>query len=72
VAEQTSQAPGQTDEVAGRGTPGEEEMPRLRFTRGRLVAAVVFVVSVLAFLYFVLPKLLGLHETWNRIQHGNW
>src|SRR5581483_6677984 len=22
-------------------------------------------------LYFVLPKLLGLHETWNRIQHGN-
>jgi uncharacterized protein (TIRG00374 family) len=32
---------------------------------------VVFVASVLAFLYFVLPKLLGLHETWNRIQHGN-
>ena len=24
-----------------------------------------------AFLYFVLPKLLGLQETWNRIQHGN-
>jgi uncharacterized protein (TIRG00374 family) len=50
---------------------GDEEMPRLRFTRGRLIAAVVFVASVLAFLYFVLPKLLGLHETWNRIQHGN-
>jgi uncharacterized protein (TIRG00374 family) len=46
-------------------------MPRLRFTRGRLVAALVFVASALAFLYFVLPKLLGLHETWNRIQHGN-
>jgi uncharacterized protein (TIRG00374 family) len=46
-------------------------MPKLRFTRGRLIAAVVFVVSVLAFLYFVLPKLLGLHETWNRIQSGN-
>jgi uncharacterized protein (TIRG00374 family) len=71
VVERTSQVRGQTDAVAGRETSGEEEMPRLRFTRGRLVAALVFVVSVLAFLYFVLPKLLGLHQTWNRIQHGN-
>jgi uncharacterized membrane protein YbhN (UPF0104 family) len=31
----------------------------------------VFVASMLAFLYFVLPRLLGLNETWNRIQHGN-
>jgi len=46
-------------------------MPRVRLTRGRLIATLVFVASVLAFLYFVLPKLLGLHETWNRIQHGN-
>jgi putative heme transporter len=71
VAERTIQVPGQTDAVAGRGTSGGDEMPKLRFTRGRLIAAVVFVASVLAFLYFVLPKLLGLHETWNRIQHGN-
>ncbi len=48
-----------------------EEMPRIRLTRGRLLASVVFVVSTVAFLYFVLPKLLGLQETWNRIQHGN-
>ena len=41
------------------------------FTRRRLLASVVFVVSAVAFLYFVLPKLLGLKETWNRIQHGN-
>ncbi|HEX8975741.1 MAG TPA: lysylphosphatidylglycerol synthase transmembrane domain-containing protein [Gemmatimonadales bacterium] len=46
-------------------------MPRVRFTRRRLLASIVFVVSVAAFLYFVLPKLLGLRETWNRIQHGN-
>jgi uncharacterized membrane protein YbhN (UPF0104 family) len=46
-------------------------MPRVRFTRRRLLASVVFVVSVAAFLYFVLPKLLGLRDTWNRIQHGN-
>ncbi|MGZ6712190.1 MAG: lysylphosphatidylglycerol synthase transmembrane domain-containing protein [Solirubrobacteraceae bacterium] len=48
-----------------------EEMPRIRLTRRRLVASIVFVVSVVAFLYFVLPKLLGLRDTWNRIQHGN-
>jgi uncharacterized protein (TIRG00374 family) len=48
-----------------------EEMPRIRLTPGRLLASIVFVVSTVAFLYFVLPKLLGLRETWNRIQHGN-
>ena len=47
------------------------ELPRLRLTRGRVLAALVFVASALAFLYFVLPKLLGLNETWNRIEHGN-
>ena len=43
----------------------------MRFTRRRLVASAVFVVSTVAFLYFVLPKLLGLKQTWQRIQHGN-
>jgi uncharacterized protein (TIRG00374 family) len=46
-------------------------MPRVRLTRGRLLASGVFVVSAVAFLYFVLPKLLGLQETWNRITQGN-
>jgi uncharacterized membrane protein YbhN (UPF0104 family) len=50
---------------------GRDEMPRIRFTRRSLIASILFVVSVAAFLYFVLPKLLGLRETWNRIQHGN-
>ena len=48
-----------------------EEMPRIRLTRRSLVASIIFVVSVVAFLYFVLPKLLGLRDTWNRLQHGN-
>ncbi len=58
---------------AGPGQNGErgEEPPRLGLTRGRVIAGFVFVASSLAFLYFVLPKLLGLNETWNRIQHGN-
>ncbi len=48
-----------------------EEMPRVVFTRRRLLLSIVFVVSTVAFLYFVLPKLLGLQETWNRIKQGN-
>jgi putative heme transporter len=48
-----------------------DEGPRVVLTRGRLLGTLLFVASALAFLYFVLPKLLGLHETWDRIQHGN-
>ena len=46
-------------------------MPRIRLTRGRVLATIAFGGSAVAFLYFVLPRLLGLNETWNRIQHGN-
>ena len=56
---------------ARRSTTNGDELPRVRLTRGRLLGLLVFVASALAFLYFVLPKLLGLNETWNRIQHGN-
>jgi uncharacterized membrane protein YbhN (UPF0104 family) len=48
-----------------------EEMPRVRLTRGRILGSLLFVASTVAFLYFVLPKLLGLRDTWNRIQHGD-
>ena len=46
-------------------------LPRVRFTRGRLVAFLVVAVSVALFLYFVLPKLLGLRQTWNRVDRGD-
>ncbi|MFZ1995391.1 MAG: lysylphosphatidylglycerol synthase transmembrane domain-containing protein [Solirubrobacteraceae bacterium] len=60
------------DEAAAQDRSGHtEEMPRIRLTRRSLVVSIVFVVSVVAFLYFVLPKLLGLRDTWNRLQHGN-
>jgi uncharacterized membrane protein YbhN (UPF0104 family) len=65
-------AAGAAHEGAADGNSGNtEEMPRVRLTRGRLLASLIFVVSTAAFLYFVLPKLLGLRDTWNRIQHGN-
>ena len=53
------------------GVDTREEMPRIRFTRRRLLISILFVVSTVAFLYLVLPKILGLQETWNRIQEGN-
>jgi putative heme transporter len=52
-------------------TASTTEMPRIRLTRGRVLASVVFVASTIGFLYFVLPRVLGLRDTWNRIQHGN-
>jgi uncharacterized protein (TIRG00374 family) len=50
--------------------PGEEDMPRVILTRRRTIALILFVVSVLAFLYFVLPKLAGLGKTWDRLDQG--
>lgn len=49
----------------------QEQMPRVRLTRGRLLASILFVVSSVALLYLVLPKLVGLKDTWNRLQQGN-
>jgi uncharacterized membrane protein YbhN (UPF0104 family) len=48
-----------------------EEMPRVRFTRRQLLVSILFVASAIAFLYFVLPRLVGLRVTWNRIRQGN-
>jgi uncharacterized membrane protein YbhN (UPF0104 family) len=61
--------PGQEDQAQAQRSP--EEMPRVVITRRRLLASTVFVVTTVAFLYFVLPKLLGLKETWDRIEQGN-
>jgi putative heme transporter len=57
--------------AAGRAVEGPAELPRVRFTRGRLLALVLVAGSVALFLYFVLPKLLGLRDTWDRIDGGD-
>jgi uncharacterized protein (TIRG00374 family) len=49
----------------------DEEMPKLALTGRRLLIFGLFVVSALAFLYFVLPKLAGLQDTWNRAKQGS-
>ena len=47
------------------------DSPRVRFTRGRVLAFVVVAASVALFLYLVLPKLVGLRYTWDRIDGGD-
>jgi uncharacterized protein (TIRG00374 family) len=49
----------------------DEEMPRLRVTRRMFLLGLLFIVAALAFLYFVLPQVAGLDDTWNRIEEGN-
>jgi len=67
-------------QVVGSGAAGSpessvdaqrEEMPRVVLTRRRVLISIVFVISTVAFLYFVLPKIVGLQHTWNRIKSGN-
>jgi uncharacterized protein (TIRG00374 family) len=49
----------------------DEEMPRAHFTRRRMLLFGFFVASALAFLYFVLPQIEGLQDTWGRINRGD-
>jgi uncharacterized protein (TIRG00374 family) len=49
----------------------DDEMPRMQVTRRNVGVAAFFIVSAVAFLYFGLPKIAGLEDTWNRIRDGN-
>jgi uncharacterized protein (TIRG00374 family) len=55
--------------------PGEdhhdEDMPRVQITRERILIFGLFVISAIAFLYFVLPRFAGLGKTWNRLNRGD-
>lgn len=59
----------------GGGEPEEshhdEEMPRLQIRREHAIVFALFVASAVAFLYFVLPQLTGLGETWHRVKQGS-
>jgi uncharacterized membrane protein YbhN (UPF0104 family) len=58
-------------EQAGRATHHEEEMPRVMVTRRQAIAFGVFVLTVVGFLYFVLPKLAGVGTTLHHLEHGD-
>ena len=49
----------------------DEQMPRAPVSRRSAIAFGLFVLSAVAFLYFVLPKLAGLSSTAHRIERGD-
>jgi uncharacterized protein (TIRG00374 family) len=49
----------------------DEEMPRMGITRERAVLFGLFVVSAIAFLYFVLPQLGDVKDTWGKLDKGD-
>src|SRR5579884_2004074 len=58
--------------VGGRGPQGRtREVFGVQYTTRQLFSGLLFVILSIAFLYVVLPKLVGLRQTWNRIQQGD-
>ncbi len=49
----------------------DEEMPRVQVGRRGILLGLVFVVVLVAFLYYGLPQLAGLEDTWRRIEQGD-
>jgi uncharacterized protein (TIRG00374 family) len=49
----------------------DEEMPRVQMTRRRFVLGSLLIVGVVALLYYGLPRLAGINETWHRIEQGD-
>ncbi len=49
----------------------DEQMPRRRFSRRHALLAGLFVLTVVVFLYFGLPQIAGINQTWDRIQDGD-
>lgn len=50
----------------------DDRLPRLPLTRRRVLAMVLFVVIAIGFLYFVLPRIGGLDNTWRQLNRGDW
>jgi uncharacterized membrane protein YbhN (UPF0104 family) len=49
----------------------DEEMPKMGITRERALLFGLFVVSAIAFLYFVLPQLGDVKDTWGKLDEGD-
>jgi putative heme transporter len=59
--------------VPGRPEVGHavEPMPRVLLTRRQIVASLLFVLCIVGFMYFVLPRITGLGTTVHRIERGD-
>jgi uncharacterized membrane protein YbhN (UPF0104 family) len=45
--------------------------PTGALTRRNIVFGLLFILAAIVGLYFLVPKLAGLHQTWGRLRHGN-
>jgi uncharacterized protein (TIRG00374 family) len=59
----TANPPAEVDE--------DEHGPKLEFTTRSVLTLVAFLLASIAALYFLLPKLAGLEDTWHRIRDGS-
>ena len=50
---------------------GAEKEPAVSITRTRLLVVSAFIVAVLIGLYFLIPKLAGLRQTWGQLRRGD-
>jgi uncharacterized membrane protein YbhN (UPF0104 family) len=66
-----SSAPVDVPNVTQPEDADDEEMPRVEMTRRRLLAGMAFIVLLVGFLYWGLPRLAGLDDTWRRIEQGD-
>jgi uncharacterized protein (TIRG00374 family) len=64
-------APVQDVNAHGGEAEDDEEMPKMGITRERAVLFGLFVVSAIAFLYFVLPQLSDVKDTWGKLDQGD-
>lgn len=48
----------------------DDEMPKIQITRRNLAFGITFVVAFLLFVYFGLPKLSGINDTWQQVERG--
>jgi uncharacterized protein (TIRG00374 family) len=62
------------DPEGGRTAPspaGAEKEPVVSITRTRLLVALALIVAALIGLYFLIPKLAGLRQTWGQLRRGD-
>ncbi len=66
MAKGVTEAPGRVS-----SSHHEEEMPRVVITRRQAIAFGLFVLTIVGFMYFVLPKLAGVGTTLHHIENGD-
>jgi uncharacterized protein (TIRG00374 family) len=66
-----SDAPVETVDPPAPGNHDNEDEHGLDYSGRAVLTLCGFLVAAIAALYFLLPKLAGLHDTWNRIENGS-